>query len=74
MSQQEHNKTISAKAFNLLCEDVPFWGIVTPEPERNVRQATPEEVSEAMRNDYDIDYFYFDQNRQKIVAILWEEE
>lgn len=72
MSQQEHNRTISARAFNLLCEDTPFWGIVTPA--RNVRMATPEEVAEAMRNEYDILSFYFDPHQGKIVAILWEEE
>lgn len=71
MSQQEHNKTISAKAFNLLCEDVPFWGIETVEA--TIRQASASEIEEAMKNDYDIESFYYDVKRNRIVAILWRE-
>lgn len=72
MNQQEHNKTISAKAFNLLCDDIPFWAIAQKNS-YGVRQATPEEVAEAMKNDYDINSFYYDPKLGRIVAILWEE-
>lgn len=72
MSQQEHNRTISVRAFGLLCDEIPSWGIL--EIDGSVRQATPEEISEAMKNEYDIDSFYLDKERGKIVAILWNED
>lgn len=72
MSQQEHNKTISVKAFEELCDEVPYWAVGINK-KTDIRPASYEEYAKAKNEDENISSFYYDRKLERIVAILWEE-